>query len=116
MPFDPPCFAPSGIFFDADVLHIVRGVMDDRVVADAMGPGDLLIRHPWALHRGTPNTTDTPRALITLRYVRRWYTDDSRDVNSMGRATWESLTAEQRRVIRFPVRDNSTSPTAHFLA
>jgi hypothetical protein len=34
--------------------------------------GDVLIRHPWALHRGTPNMTDTPRALVTVRYVRRW--------------------------------------------
>ncbi len=29
--------------------------------------GDVLIRHPWALHRGTPNTRDTPRALVTIR-------------------------------------------------
>ena len=33
--------------------------------------GDVLIRHLWALHRGTPNTTNTPRALLTIRYVRR---------------------------------------------
>src|ERR1039458_6482865 len=33
MPFDPPCFAPD-FFFDAQVLSIVRGVMDDRIVAD----------------------------------------------------------------------------------
>ena len=144
MPFAPPCFAPE-FFFDAEVLRIVRNVMDDRVVADqwgcdvplqgskhqdfhvdyqrplfpeapdmplptymlvvsfglidispAQGPieivpgthkmprsqalrsvkdpaiemrpvtldvGDVLIRHPWALHRGTPNLTDTPRSL-----------------------------------------------------
>ena len=33
--------------------------------------GDVLIRHPWALHRGTPNRTNVPRALVTIRYVRR---------------------------------------------
>jgi len=33
MPFEPPCFAPE-FFFDDEVLSIVRGVMDDRVVAD----------------------------------------------------------------------------------
>ena len=66
--------------------------------------GDVLIRHPWALHRGTPNTTDTPRVLATIRYVRRWYADGSRDVEPVSRETWESLTAEQRRVLRFPVR------------
>ena len=184
MPFEPPCYAPE-FFFDPDILSIVRGVMDDRVVADQWscdvplrgsdyqevhvdyrrtlfeeapdlplpphilvvsfglvrigaenGPleiasgthrmrradalravqsaeiplepvpletGDVLIRHPWTLHRGTPNTTGTPRALATVRYVRRWYTDDSREVNCIGRATWESLTPSQQGVMRFPV-------------
>jgi hypothetical protein len=65
--------------------------------------GDVLIRHPWALHRGSPNITDTPRALATIRYVRRWYVDDSRDVNPIPRVVWDSLTPEQRRLLRFPV-------------
>jgi hypothetical protein len=65
--------------------------------------GDVLIRHPWVLHRGTPNTTDTPRALVTLRYVRRWYADNSRKVNPIPLAVWQSLTAEQREMMRFPV-------------
>jgi ectoine hydroxylase-related dioxygenase (phytanoyl-CoA dioxygenase family) len=184
MPFTPPCFAPE-FFFDAGILAIVRGVMDDRVVADqwgcdvplrgskhqqfhvdyqrplfpespclslpaymlvvsfglidilpAHGPieiapgthrmpgnqalcsvehaeietravtldsGDVLIRHPWALHRGTPNVTDTPRALLTIRYVRRWYADDSREVNPIPLAVWQSLTAEQQSMMRFPL-------------
>jgi ectoine hydroxylase-related dioxygenase (phytanoyl-CoA dioxygenase family) len=67
--------------------------------------GDVLIRHPWALHRGTPNVTDTPRALVNVRYVRRWYADNSREVDSMPRAVWESLTPEQRDMMRFPVAD-----------
>jgi ectoine hydroxylase-related dioxygenase (phytanoyl-CoA dioxygenase family) len=53
--------------------------------------GDVLIRHPWALHRGSPNVTDTPRALLTIRYVRRWYADDSREVCSIPRTVWDSL-------------------------
>jgi ectoine hydroxylase-related dioxygenase (phytanoyl-CoA dioxygenase family) len=65
--------------------------------------GDVLIRHPWALHRGSPNLTDTPRPLVSIRYVRRWYADDSRDVRSMPRAVWESLTAEQQSLMRFPI-------------
>ena len=184
MPFEPPCFAP-GFFFNEDVLRVVHGAMDDRVVADqwscdtpllgseyqavhvdyqrplfeevpdlvlppymlvasfglvditpAHGPieiapgthrmargdalravesgevelqsvpleiGDVLIRHPWALHRGTPNTTYTPRAFVTIRYVRRWYSDNSRDVNLIPCAVWESLTPEQQNAMRFPV-------------
>jgi Phytanoyl-CoA dioxygenase (PhyH) len=184
MPFEPPCFAPE-FFFDAGVLAIMRGAMDERVIADqwgcdvplqgsdhqaihvdyqrplfaeapelmlppymlvvnfglvgisqAHGPieiapgthrmprrealrsvesaeiemqsvpleiGDVLIRHPWALHRGTPNTTGTPRALVTIRYVRRWYADSSRDVNPLPPAVWQSLTEEQQSMLRFPI-------------
>jgi ectoine hydroxylase-related dioxygenase (phytanoyl-CoA dioxygenase family) len=183
MPFESPIFAPE-FFFDEAVLCIVRGLMDDRVVADQWGCdvpvrgseyqrvhadyqhplfpeapdlvlpvyalvvsfgliqiakehgpieiapgthrmtrvgarraveagdigmqavpleiGDVLIRHPWALHRGTPNRTDVPRALATIRYVRRWYADSSRDVECLPRATWESLTTEQQEMMRFP--------------
>lgn len=65
--------------------------------------GDVLIRHPWALHRGSPNTTTNPRALVSIRYVRHWYADGSRDVAAMPRAVWEALTVEQHRVLRFPI-------------
>jgi ectoine hydroxylase-related dioxygenase (phytanoyl-CoA dioxygenase family) len=64
--------------------------------------GDVLIRHPWAVHRGTPNTTDTPRALATIRYVRRWYADNSRDVNSVPLWLWRTFTPEQQSILRFP--------------
>jgi hypothetical protein len=186
MPFRPPCFAPE-FFFDKEVLSIVRGVMDDRVVADQWGCdvplrgsdyqgihfdfqrplfseapdlslpayvlvvsfglvritlengpieiapgthrmprkealravdtaeigmqavpleiGDVLIRHPWALHRGTPNTSGTPRALVSVRYARPWYADNSREVDSLPFAIWASLTPEQQGVMRFPVGD-----------
>lgn len=184
MPFEPPCFAPE-FFFDPDILSIVQGVMDERIVADQWscdvplkgseyqpvhvdyqrplfaeapdlllpahilvvsfgliditlehGPieiapgthrlsraealrnvessaiqlvpvplqiGDVLIRHPWALHRGTPNTTDTPRALLTIRYVRRWYADLSREVNTIPLSLWQSLTDAQQSIMRFPM-------------
>lgn len=183
MPFKPPCFV-SEFFFDAEVLRIVRGAMDERVVADqwgcdvsfrgseyqglhidyqrplfeeaadlslppymlvvnfslvpitlAHGPieiapgthrmqrdaamrsvecgetelcaipleiGDVLIRHPWALHRGTPNLTDMPRPMTSVRYVRRWYADASREVNAIPSAVWQSLTPEQQEIMRFP--------------
>ena len=71
----------------------------------ALEMGDVLVRHPWALHRGTPNTTDTPRALVTIRYVRRWYADKSREVNPIPRSVWQSLTPEQQNVMRFPLGD-----------
>ncbi len=69
--------------------------------------GDVLIRHPWALHRGTPNTTGIPRALASVRYVRSWYADGSREVDSLPHAVWDSLTPAQQQAMRFPVRDRS---------
>ncbi len=63
--------------------------------------GDVLIRHPWAIHRGAPNTTAIPRALASIRYVRRWYADDSREVAPMDLVTWQSLTPAQQSLLRF---------------
>jgi len=65
--------------------------------------GDVLIRHPWALHRGTPNRTGIPRPLVTIRYVRSWYADNSRSVNPIPAVLWRSLTEEQRSAMRFPI-------------
>jgi hypothetical protein len=73
--------------------------------------GDVLIRHPWTLHRGTPNETDTPRALVSVRYVRRWYADDSREVNTIPGTLWRSLTEEQRAVMRFPIETGKRRST-----
>lgn len=73
-----------------------------RAQAVTLELGDVLIRHPWTLHRGTPNLTDTPRTLVTIRYVRRWYADSSRDVNAIPPAVWRSLTPDQQDIMRFP--------------
>ena len=184
MPFEPPCFAAE-FFFDDEVLHIVRGVMDDRVVADQWGCdvalrgseyqgvhvdfqrplfreaadlplpayalvvsfgldriapengpieiapgthrlprkdalraveaaeigmrpvpleiGDVLIRHPWALHRGSPNTTAAPRAMVSVRYVRPWYADGSREAGGLPQVVWDLLTPAQQQLMRFAV-------------
>ena len=76
---------------------------DIPLEAVTLGVGDILIRHPWALHRGTPNSTDVPRAMASIRYARRWYSDDSREVASIPHGVWRSLTAEQQRLLRFPI-------------
>jgi hypothetical protein len=85
-----------------EALHKVeRSEIETECVT--MGLGDVLLRHPWALHRGTPNTTDRPRALLTIRYVRHWYFDSSREVHSIPTDVWRSLTPEQHTLMRFPV-------------
>jgi ectoine hydroxylase-related dioxygenase (phytanoyl-CoA dioxygenase family) len=86
----------------SEALHAVESGRIPMVPV-TMDVGDVLIRHPWALHRGSPNLTETPRPLATIRYVRRWYADDSRDVSSMPMSLWQSFTPEQRAIMRFPV-------------
>jgi len=83
----------------------LRSVESSEIPAHSLllEPGDVLVRHPWALHRGTPNRTGTPRPLLSVRYVRRWYADHSREVNSIPRSLWESLNEEQRALLRFPI-------------
>jgi len=83
----------------------VRGVESGRIAMQAvpLEIGDVLIRHPWALHRGSPNAAGTPRALVSIRYVRAWYSDNSREVESIPRAVWDSLTTAQKEMMRFPV-------------
>jgi hypothetical protein len=34
--------------------------------------GDVMIRSPLALHRGTPNRTDVPRPMVVMGYVMHW--------------------------------------------
>ena len=61
-----------------------------KMIPISLNVGDVLIRHPWTLHRGTPNKTDTPRLLLTIRYVRSWYCDSSREINSIPATVWDS--------------------------
>jgi hypothetical protein len=72
-------------------------------VVSCLSNGFSLPGKPWALHRGSPNLTDTPSAMVTIRYVHRWYADDSRDVGSIPRTVWESMTKEQQSLMRFAV-------------
>lgn len=83
----------------------LRSITNREIETQAvtLNSGDVLIRHPWALHRGTPNATDIPRALLTIRYVRHWYADCSREVNKIPFGVWQSLTPEQKSIMRFPI-------------
>jgi ectoine hydroxylase-related dioxygenase (phytanoyl-CoA dioxygenase family) len=85
-----------------EALHAV-GNSKIKMLPINMNVGDVLIRHPWTLHRGTPNKTSTPRLLVSIRYVRNWYYDSSREVNSIPAILWRSLSPEQKSLLRFPV-------------
>ena len=87
----------------------MRSVESGQCVLRAvpLAVGDVLISHPWAPYPGTPNTTDVPRALITVRYVRQWYADTSRKAKAIPNVIWQSLTPEQRQIMRFPIQFDS---------
>ena len=67
--------------------------------------GDVLIRHPWALHRGTPTTTDVPSALPTIPLR-------SPLVCKTPAATWKIF---HRPDIRIPDRSNSKARCAFLI-
>jgi hypothetical protein len=52
--------------------------------------GAVLMRHPWARDRASPNPTGTPRAPVNIRYVRLWYADSSREACSSAFPTTQS--------------------------
>lgn len=51
---------------EAFMKHIPSKLLD-------IGPGDLLIRDPGMWHRGTPNTLEEARTMLTISYFRRSY-------------------------------------------
>jgi ectoine hydroxylase-related dioxygenase (phytanoyl-CoA dioxygenase family) len=67
-------------------------------------PGDVTIRTPLALHRGTPNLSDTPRPMVVMGYAMHWLHTPNVDL-TLPRDYYESLTEEQRKLLRCNVVD-----------
>lgn len=82
--------APLEIAPGAHRLPWPEGVAMQQVLPE---PGGILIRHPWAAHRGAPNLTGTPRAPVTIRCVHRWDADDSHQAAPTSRAEWRAVDA-----------------------
>lgn len=62
-------------------------------------PGDVMIRSPLALHRGTPNLTPEPRPMIVMGYVMHWLHTQKVDL-TLPRAYYESLPPEIQELLR----------------
>jgi ectoine hydroxylase-related dioxygenase (phytanoyl-CoA dioxygenase family) len=67
-------------------------------------PGDVTIRTPLALHRGTPNLTDEPRPVVVLGYAMHWLHTPKVEVN-VPRATYEAWPPEIQQLLRCNVVD-----------
>ncbi len=64
--------------------------------------GDVMIRTPLALHRGTPNRTDTPRPMVVMGYVMHWLHTPKVDL-TLPQAYYDSLPAEDQQRLRCEV-------------
>lgn len=69
-----------------------------------MMPGDVSIRTPFALHRGSPNRTTRPRPMIVMGYVMHWL--HTPEVNlTLPRHYYESLPERVQWLLRCQVVD-----------
>lgn len=69
-----------------------------------MEVGDMMIRDPRCLHRGSPNLTDTPRVQAGYTLLRPWYLRHRLDRKVIARSFWETLSAREQNLLqRFPV-------------
>lgn len=69
-----------------------------------MQPGDVMIRSPLALHRGTPNRTPQPRPMIVMGYVMHWLHTHIVDL-TLPRDYYNSLPAQLQQMLRCNVVD-----------
>jgi ectoine hydroxylase-related dioxygenase (phytanoyl-CoA dioxygenase family) len=74
-----------------------RGELEIRRLHMAMG--DVMIRDVRAVHRGTPNTTDTLRPMVVLGYSRRWYYRPEVQIR-VPQSQWEKLSPVGRSLLR----------------
>lgn len=69
-----------------------------------MNPGDVMIRTPLALHRGSPNRTSQPRPMVVMGYVMHWLHTPKVDL-TLQRDYYESLPDRTRQLLRCQVVD-----------
>jgi len=69
-----------------------------------MKRGDVLIRSPLALHRGSPNRTDAPRPMVVMGFVMHWLHTPKVELE-LARDFYEKLPEAVRRLLRCQVVD-----------
>ena len=67
-----------------------------------MKPGDVAIRTPLALHRGSPNRTSQPRPMVVMGYVMHWLHTTKVDL-TVPRDYYESLPEQTQQLLRCQV-------------
>jgi len=69
-----------------------------------MKPGDVMIRSPLALHRGSPNRTSQPRPMIVMGYVMHWLHTAKVDLE-LQQDYYNSLPEEIQQLLRCELVD-----------
>jgi ectoine hydroxylase-related dioxygenase (phytanoyl-CoA dioxygenase family) len=64
--------------------------------------GDVMIRTPLALHRGTPNRTDAPRPMVVMGYVMHWLHTPKVDL-TLPRDYYDRLPPNLQKMLRCEV-------------
>jgi ectoine hydroxylase-related dioxygenase (phytanoyl-CoA dioxygenase family) len=90
----------------------LAGLADGRFPAERvpMQLGDAMIRDVRALHRGTPNLTDTPRPMVVIGYSRSWYFRLEVQVQ-VPRDVFAALPARAKRLLRYSPQVDKTPRT-----
>jgi hypothetical protein len=69
-----------------------------------MQPGDVMVRSPLALHRGTPNRTPQPRPMIVMGYVMHWLHTHKVDL-ALPNEYYNTLSPQHQQLLRCEVVD-----------
>lgn len=99
--------AENGPFQMARGTHILPREEGLRKVASGeipmesfyMQPGDVMLRTPLALHRGSPNRTSKPRPMVVMGYVMHWLHTPKVEL-TLPQNYYESLPEQVRKLLR----------------
>jgi ectoine hydroxylase-related dioxygenase (phytanoyl-CoA dioxygenase family) len=72
--------------------------------------GDVVIRTPLAIHRGSPNRTREPRPMVVMGYVRSWLHTPNVDL-TVPRGIYQSFSDEARSLLRCQIVDDLPKET-----
>lgn len=82
-----------------------------------MQPGDVMVRSPLALHRGTPNRTPHPRPMVVMGYVMHWLHTHKVDL-TLEQAYYNRLSPQLQQLLRCKtveqLLDNATETYVNF--
>lgn len=77
-------------------------------------PGDVMLRSPLALHRGSPNQTDHPRPMVVMGYAMHWLHTPKVDL-TVPRDYYESLPKQTQQLLRCEVVDQISEKAESYI-